>query len=223
MSKQTQQGGFSLVEILVSLLVVSLAAANISGLQQMVIEQNRNNTVHVNVIELALEKMEEILQFDDIADLTALGGTEESVTKGYTTFSYEWLFSDVTSVAATAELTISWADVAGTQQRFSYSKQITLAMLLKGGGAGSADEFPNTIVNMLGSNKVSYFEPKMGYKMGAYVIYNSQLFEATSVHSVGGGSQRDVPVPTSAVGEDTGGWENLGRIDNPELATLFSG
>lgn len=222
------ESAFSLIEILVSLLVVSLVAANISGLQRLVIEQNRENTVHVTVIELALEKMEEVLKLDDISDLEKLHGTEESVTKGYANFNYSWKVLDNIANAGedirTVELTINWKDVKGDEQSFTYAEQMNLNLLLNDGTAGSTSDTAGIIISLLETNDVIYFDPKMGYKKGAFVIYDSDLFVATSVHSIGNGSPRHNEVPA----ESDSGWFNYGRIDNPELAnnpdlaTLFA-
>ena len=214
--------GFSLVEILVSLLVVSIAAVNISGLQQVVGGQNRDNFIHSAVLKLATEKMEEVLQYDLVAKLEALSDRlPEKITEQQTQTQLvlEW---DVTTpdviYAAGADvrdvkLQIDWQDSKGDQQAFTYSEQVNLAQLLNPNGGKAATEAA-IIESFLETNEVIYFEPKMGYKKGAFVIYNSELFEATEVHSVGNGHPRDVDNPTVVAD----GWVSYGSIDNPELA-----
>jgi hypothetical protein len=64
------------------------------------------------------------------------------------------------------------------------------------------------------TNDVIYFESKMGYKIGAFVIYNSELFQATKVFSAGNGHPRDVDNPETI----SDGWKSYGSINNPELA-----
>ncbi len=220
MKKLMKTRGFSLVEILVSLLVVSLAAVNVSGLQKMVAEQNRNNVAHTAVIELATEKMEDLLEnvdIDDVDDLNGKTGKETSPGLGLTTFNYKWgvaeLGGEVGEYIRDVELQITWNDAKGDLQTFTYSEQVNLNTELKGGDEWDKQAI-NIIVSLLETNDVIYFEPKMGYKKGSFVIYNSQLYEATSVHSVGNGHPRDVADPN----EDTG-WKNYGRIDNPDLAS----
>lgn len=221
--------GFSLVEILVSLFVVSIAAVNISGLQKMVGEQNRDNFTHTAVIELATEKFEEVMDFESIAEVDLLHDADIiTVDVDHSHFSLDWTVTAVTGAGddiREVALGISWKDATDSTQTFIYSEQISLSMLLQGGGGRSGGEWDYTIPNLLGTNKVNYFEPKMGYKNGSYVIYNSQLFKATSVHSVGSGQQRDVEPPvTYNEGAEvvSNGWENLGSIDNSELASLFT-
>ncbi|MCP4321838.1 MAG: prepilin-type N-terminal cleavage/methylation domain-containing protein [Alteromonadales bacterium] len=217
------KSGFSLVEILVSLFVVSLAAVNISGLQKLVGDQNRDNFAHTAVVALATEKFEELMQYKTIAHIDLLTGAEPTdVVVANSTFSLDWTVSTVTGAGddiRDVKLEITWLDATDTAQTFTYSEQISLVMLQKGGSGG---DWNYIIPNLLGTNKVNYFESKVGYKKDAYVIYNSQLFHATSVHSVGNGKQRNIDAPIDSDGNISTGWENLGQINNAELADLFT-
>ena len=229
MAKSEIAKGFSQVEILVSLLVVSIAAVNITGLQQVVGEQNRDNFIHSTVLKLATEKMEEVLQYDEVAEIEALAQLPPlKITEKLTDFTLNW---DVATPDAgygaganvrNITLQIDWNDAKGDPQVFTYSEQVNLALLLNPNGGRAAAEAA-IVESFLETNEVIYFEPKMGYKKGAFVIYNSELFEATAVHSVGNGHPRDVDNPT-VVSE---GWKSYGAIDNPaladnpDLATLF--
>ncbi|WP_022940665.1 type IV pilus modification PilV family protein [Psychromonas hadalis] len=233
------KNGFSLVEILVSLFVVSLVAVNISGLQKMVGDQNRDNFSHTAVVKLATGKFEEIMKLKTIAEVDLLTGlTPASVLISNTVFDLDWTVTNVAGAGGdirNVKLKVSWKDsswrnTSDAKQTFTYSEQVSLAMLLKGAGGGTGEEWGYTIPNLLNTNKVGYFEANMGYKRGAYVIYNSQLFHSTSVHSVGNGGNdpRDLDPPISYEGESgsriatvSDGWENLGRIDNADLVSLF--
>jgi Tfp pilus assembly protein PilV len=227
MKKTNNILGFSLVEILVSLFIVSLAAANISGLQKMVGDQIRDNFSHTTIIELVTEKFEEIMQLDNMQDIVDLNGTTSTYTSRGTQFTLLWRVGLVSGASVSSpireiEVAISWPDATGAAQTFRYSEQITLAMLLKGGGQVVESDFLTMSPNLLETNNVNYFEPKIGYKKDAYVIYDSQLFLATSVHSVGNGQQREVALPMNSEGTVSNGWERLGRVDNAELASLFT-
>ena len=220
----TKKSGFSLVEILVSLLVVSLAAVNISGLQKMVGEQSRDNFTHSAVLALATEKMEEVLESEAVTDIDALHNSEESLTLGFTTFDLHWAVTALSSTLnAGADirdvaLQVSWNDAQGDLKSVTYSEQVNLALPFNTAGAGPA---PST-VSVIGKYDVLYFEPKMGYKRDAYVIYNDQLFQATAVHQLGNGDTiRDVIPPINTDGTVNSGWANLGPVDNPALLDLF--
>lgn len=216
--------GFSLVEVLVSLFVVSFAAVCITGLQQMVGEQNRDNFVHSAVLKLASERMEEVLQYGLVAEIEALDGLQEIITEEQTETELilEWNIAAPDAVYNAGadlrdlKLQIDWLNSKGEQQTFTYSVQINLLRLLDPDGGLAAAEAA-IIESFLKTNEVIYFEPKMGYKKGAFVIYNSELFEATAVNEVGNGHPRDVDNP-GVVAE---GWKSLGLIDDPELAGLF--
>jgi len=215
MLKKAAHKGFSLIEILVSLLVVSLTAVNITGLQKLIVEQNRDNVAHTEVITLANQKMNELLTYDNIAQIDGLSGVSlPAETPGMTSFSLAW---DVTSLdladAAGADirnvkLQIDWDDSKGDGRTYTYSEQVNLALLL------SPYNAPSRVNSSLKSNDVIYFEPKMGYKTDAFVIYNSELFQTTAVFSAGNGHPRDVDNPETI----SAGWKSYGLIDNPELA-----
>ena len=222
--------GFSLVEILLALLVVSMASINIVVLQQTVSAQNRDNFIHHAALKLATKKMEEVLQYELVADITALDDSQEIVIQGQpqTEFTLEWNVAipdshyDAGADMRDVQLQVTWQDSQQAEQTFTYSEQVNLAQLLN--FDSSVSEEAAIVESFIESNDVIYFEPKMGYKKGAFVIYNSELFEATGPHSVGNGHPRDNDNPT-IVSE---GWKSYGLIDNPALAenedlqTLFA-
>ena len=223
MAKRIDNSGFSLVEILVSLLVVSLTAVNITGLQKMIVEQNRDNVAHTQVIELANKKINELLTYQNVADIDG----QDNVTlppenPGMTRFDLAW---GVTSLDASEEagadirnvtLQIGWDNAKGKKRSYVYSEQVNLALLLSPSSDNRTSREAAIIESFIETNDVIYFEPKMGYKKGAFVIYNSELFEATEVFSAGNGHPRDVDNPTIA----SDGWKSYGPIDNPELANI---
>ncbi|MEH6452692.1 MAG: prepilin-type N-terminal cleavage/methylation domain-containing protein [Psychromonas sp.] len=225
--------GFSLVEILISLLIVCLAAANISGLQKMIIEQNRDNVAHTEVIELANKKMNEVLSSENIASISALSGAEMiSEQPGNTVFDMQWSISGLNNSYDAGEnirnvaLDIAWDDSTGDRKNFVYTQQVNLARLLTPEIYEGISEDARILESFIESNEIIYFEDKMGYKKDAFVIYNSELFKATKVHAVGNGNPRDVTDPTLL----SEGWQSYGHIDkidrdflqdNPDLTTLF--
>lgn len=218
--------GFSVIEILVSLIVVTLAAVNMTGLQKKISEQQRNNIAHSAVIGLATEKMEGVLSLTSSQSLISMHGVSETDIKmGNVDLSLLWSINDVDEDmnAGTdlkeVTLDVAWVDAVGGSQQFSYSEHVNLALLLSGASDDEiTDQLAGIIASTLETNEVIYFEPKMGYKKGSFVIYDSYLYEATSVHSVGNGHPRTVTDPETGIESGSDGWKSYGRIDNPELA-----
>ena len=227
MRKSKLSVGFSLVEVLVALFIVCITAVNISGLQKMIGDQNRDNSAHAAVISLVSEKMEALMQYQQLQDVLDLNATSSTFSLRGTDFDLKWKIELVPGASSTSpsllvSITAIWLNTTGDFQTYTYSEQLSFAMLLAGGGGGSGETFPTTVANLLGTDKVAYFEPKMGYKMDAYVIYDSQLLQATKVHSVGNGQLRDIEPPINKQGVVAEGWNKLGRIDNSALASLFT-
>lgn len=217
--------GFSLVEVLVALFVISLTAVNISALQKIVADQTRNNTSYVTVLSLAKDRIEEVKQIDDMQKMIDLNGTTSTLTKKGVLFTLTWNIEMLTGASLTSPIRdvavkIVWSDAKGRKQIFSYSEQVSLQFLLKGAG-GSEKIFPYVVPNLLNTNQVNYFESNMDYKKEAYVIYDSQLFQATKDHSLGNVQQDDILAPINKDGSIASGWDNFGRIDNTDLAALF--
>lgn len=216
--------GFSLVEILVSLFIVSLVAVNIAGLQKMVGDQSRDNFCHLAVIKLVTRKFAEIKQRNNMQDIIDLNGTTSNHTEHDTLFLLKWDIAMVSGASMTAPIrevqaTITWPDARGEIQTFIYSELISLMMLLHGAGGVEGGHFYHQVPNILETNNIDYFDSKMGYKIDAYVIYNSQLFKATTVHLA---SSSGVEFPINNQGLLAEGWENLGQVDSSELLPLFA-
>ena len=246
--------GFSLVEILVGLFIVSMASVSVYGLQKIVIEQNRDNVAYKASIELATEKMANVLKLDLIDDLDAAGnivsngiidavcdlnGQTESVTKGMTTFGLSWAVDRLDIAAGSncntvvfesnagdtlfeVNIEIKWTGAGNQVNTYNYTEQINPFLILSGASGSDPNGIANIVVSLLNSNNVIYFEPKMGYKKDAFVIYNSELFQAAKPYKVGNGHPRDVDTP-----EADGTWTSFGLIndpallDNVEVATLL--
>lgn len=205
--------GFSLVEILVSLFIVSFTALNIVGLQKMIGDQSRDNFSHSAVITLVSEKLEELMLYDDMANVDALSGTTATYTQRATDFDLSWRITTVLGASNSAPIrevsvTVTWPNALGNMQSFTYSEQISFAML-----SYKESTFPYTIANLLGTDQVGYFESGVSYQKHDYVIYDSKLFQANS------GNPNTLIDSEGKVSID---WKNLGLINNEQLASLFS-
>lgn len=218
--------GFSLIEILVSLFIVCLVAVNISGLQKMIGDQGRDNFYHLTVVKLVTREFEQIKQNKEIQDIVNLNGSTSTYIQSGTTFLLNWHVglvsgASITSPIRDVHVEVTWPNAKGEIKTFSYSELISLMMLLKGVGDDQVGGFSYQIPNLLNSNEIGYFNPKIDYKIDAYVIYNSQLFQATSAHSANSEQQSEMQAPMNLEGVASDGWLHLGQIDNPQLATLF--
>ncbi|MEI6897428.1 MAG: hypothetical protein V5786_08090 [Psychromonas sp.] len=217
--------GFSLIEILISLVLVSLTAVNIAGLQKMLSDQSKNNFFHTAVLTVVSKQFKKVMQYDDIDEVIALQGTTSTYIENETTFDLSWDVTTVfgasnTSSMREVSLTVVWRDAMKSRQTFVYSRQISTLTLVAEKGADN-DPFAYSIANLLNTNDINYFEAKSSYKNGAYVIYNSQLFQATDAHFMVDGEIGNSNSPIDETGKTSSGWQNLGRIDNVALASLF--
>lgn len=222
MRQFSSHSGFSLVEILISLFVVCLVAVNISGLQKMVGDQSKDNFSHLAVIKLVTGKFAAIKQQNNMQDIIDLNNTTSTHIEHDTLFLVKWNIAMVSGASTTSpirdvQVTITWPDARGEIQTFIYSELVSLMMLLRGAGDGE-EYFSYQIPNLLEANNIDYFNPKMSYEIDAYVIYNSQLFKATTAHST---SAEGTEFPINNEGAVSDGWENLGQVDNSELSLLF--
>ena len=113
-------------------------------------------------------------------------------------------------------MNISWNDSKGEIKTFKYTEQISLALLLS--ETSSLDSLAGIIGSALETNKVIYFEPNMSYKQGSFVIHDSYLYQAESVHLAGDGDPKTVIDPDTGIESGSNGWLSYGSIDNAELA-----
>jgi len=116
--------GFSLVEILIALFIVSLTATNISVLQKLVCDQSSENFHHATVITLVSEKFEEIMQYDDVQNIDDLNGTSSTHEERGTSFALSWSVTSIAGVLPTVpvrdiSITVTWLDVTGAEQTFN--------------------------------------------------------------------------------------------------------
>ena len=212
--------GFSLIEILVSLLVVSLASFSIVGVQKIIGHQGRDNFVHGTVLKMSIEKMNNVLQFQSLMDVEALEGAVETITEPQTQteFIVAWRVTEPEFTYAAGDnvrdiaIQISWDDSYGKRQDYRYHEQINLRHLM---ALTAGNNSAPIIEPVLASTNYRFFDEKETYHVGAFVIYNSELFEATSVHFAGETVPRDIVDP-SVVSE---GWKSYGVVSNPALAS----
>lgn len=225
---------FSLVEILIALLVVSLMAVNITGLQQKVSEQQANNIAHATAISMVAMQMEKILGIIYLDQLIALDNKTETEIQGTNTiFSTLTTISDITHFFNAAvnfkeiTLTISWLDTKGNQKEVSHSQQINAAHLFSDPSEYNAQQpFSKIIASTLAADEIIYFEPNKEYDKNDFVIHDSYLYQATSDYLANGDYPRIISdLDGEPIASD--GWHSYGQIDDPtlknesSLASLF--
>ena len=222
--------GFTFIEILMSLIVVSLTAVSISGLQIKVAEQQGNNIAHASAISMATAKVEQMISLLDPDDLIALhNSSEANVQVANTEFSILWNISNVASEYNAGDdfkqikMDISWVNNEGNVQYYKHLQQINLGSLLS-----SADTlFPTIVTTNISSDQIIYFDPNIEYKEGAFTIYDSYLYQATSDYSIGSDAPQSTIDPDTGLFISRNGWQSYGQIDdanllnNSNLASLF--
>ena len=212
--------GFTFIEILMSLIVVSLTAVSISGLQIKVAEQQGNNIAHASAISMATAKVEEMISLLDPDDLIALhNSSEANVQVANTEFSILWNISNVASEYNAGDdfkqikMDISWVNNEGNVQYYKHLQQINLGSLLS-----SADTlFPTIVTTNISSDQIIYFDPNIEYKEGAFTIYDSYLYQATSDYSIGSDAPQSTIDPDTGLFISRNGWQSYGQIDNANL------
>jgi len=220
-----KEHGFSLIEVLISLLIISMMSLGITGLQQKLSEQQANNIAHASAIAMITMKMEEILGVTYIEQLLAFNNRNETDLLGAnTTFS---ILTEIKEVAddfnaggdfKEVKLTIDWLDNQGSQNEFTHSQTINAALLLSNQSDDTTESsFSKLITSTLVTNKIIYFDPNKSYKSGDFVIHDSYLYQATSNFLANG----EAPYITSTTNENqaiaNAGWTSHGQIDDPEL------
>lgn len=219
-----KEHGFSLIEVLISLLIVSMMAVGITGLQQKVSEQQANNIAHAAAISMITMEMEEILGITYIEQLLALNNRDETdLQEANTTFS---ILTEIKEVAddfnaggefKEVKLTITWLDNQGDPHEFTHSQTINAALLFSNQSDDTTESFSTLITSTLITDKIIYFDPNKSYKSGDFVIHDSYLYQATSNFLAKG----EPPYITSTTKENkaiaNAGWMSYGQVDDPEL------
>lgn len=203
---------FSLVEILVALVVVSLTAANMYGLQQKVALQQRDNINHVTAISIATREMEQVLSFNNLDGVRALYNQEYTdLQLANTTFNISWSVTEVGASHYAGDdfkdvcLTLTWLNSREQEQILTNCQQINVAKFTLDESEENHDSTERIIFSDVSHQEVEYFNIKKKYQTGAVVIYDSYLYQLSSNAPVLG------EYPT-ALNER---WISYGQIDKP--------
>ncbi|WP_181817770.1 type IV pilus modification PilV family protein [Psychromonas sp. B3M02] len=220
MNKENQ--GFTFVEILVSLIVISLTALNMSGLQIKIAQQQNKNIAHAQAISLASTKLEGLLKINDVDDLLALHQqVETDITLASSVFSIEW---EIKSVAddfnannqfKEINLHVSWSNSLGEVEGVVYSQQINMASILSEQFEQQVKKgFSNIVAPSTTLNEILYFDPNKTYQVGDFVIYNSHLYQTNGLYS-----QLSTPLISGSDNSELEvvGWDSHEQVDQLNL------
>ncbi|MDN2663342.1 hypothetical protein [Psychromonas sp. 14N.309.X.WAT.B.A12] len=210
--------GFTFVEILVSLIIVSLTALNMSGLQIKISQQQNNNIAHASAISLATSKLEALLSANTPNDILALHNKiETDIQLSNTIFSIEWEITNVSSdfnannQFKEINLHISWSNYLGEVQRVVYTQQINLMTVISEQFEQQVEAlFPTIVTPSVAISEMLYFDPNKEYQAGDFVIYNSHVYKANGLYS----NNSKPPINST---DAKIGWDSYGQIDQLNL------
>jgi len=219
--------GFSLIEILISLVIISLTAVNITGLQNKIAQQQRDNIVHAAVLLVATEKIEEALSLETVSQLNAMNNASETISHNTIgDISIHWQVTDVENDVFDSEelkqisLRVSWLGKTAQTQSFTYTSQVNFGTLLSTTSTqeqiSEIEDISSIITSAINSNEIIFFEENTSYQAGSFVIFDSYLYQATQAYQPGD----DWPHYELGTVDLGDGWQSFGPIDNPELANI---
>lgn len=152
----TKVRGFTLIEILVSLIILSGGLLAVAKFQVFVLQSGNESKQRTEAVLLGQQKLELLRSFVQIAACSACTNYSANITNGNdavtgrnAVFTRTWTVTTSTNPAyKTVEMKVTWADMHGATQRVVLNSRITNAdpassgnlVLLSGGyGAAPAD------------------------------------------------------------------------------------
>ena len=203
---------FSLIEILIALVIVSLTAANMYGLQQKVSFQQGDNISYVDAISVATKEIEKALSVNDIETLMALSeGENTKLQLANTIFEQSWSVHEVGERYDAGDafkevcVVLTWVSRTQREQVFQHCVQVNLAQITgeeeQGTQASKAVIFSEFV-----DQEIEYFNVNKQYLNGDLVIYDSYFYQSLSDSSTRG-------IPPTLTNDH---WQRLGKVDNPQ-------
>ena len=225
--KKAKNNGFSLIEILIALIVVSLTAVNITGLQKKVTDQQRDNIARTGMMSLVAGKMEQVLSLADINQLSDLHNVSETdIDVANTNFSVSWAIADVAAGFdhggdfKQVMMEVSWLNAQGEVEDFTHAQQVNLTLLTsETNNASSSNPYAKKIASSIGLNEFIYFQPKLEYQQGAFVIHDSYLYQASADYAMDLEHPHLITDPDTGITSASEGWIGFGVIDDPTLSS----
>jgi len=203
---------FSLIEILIALVIVSLTAANMYGLQQKVSFQQGDNISYVDAIAVATKEIEKVLSVSNIESLMALSeGENTELQLANTIFEQSWSVHEVGEQYHAGDsfkevcLVLTWISRTQREQTFQHCVQVNLAQIT--GEEKQGEQASKAVIfSEFAAQEIEYFNANKQYLNGDLVIYDSYFYQSLSDSSTIG------IAPTLTNDR----WQRLGKIDNPQ-------
>ncbi len=106
--------GFTLIEALIILVVLSVGLLAIAGFQGRMLASGSSLKARAEALNLAEEKLEEFrnnIVISDFTSLTATSNASESIAGNNTTFTREWVIADATGpTRKNITMQVTWTD-----------------------------------------------------------------------------------------------------------------
>lgn len=155
-SLHASQRGFTLLEALISALVVAVAILGLARLQGITLFNSADSRMKTHALNLAQEKIEELRTFANQNDYTGMDDGSDTATGANSTFDREWEISDCENSVNCKQINVAvtWTDPKDdtqTVQLTSYIAEadpvksgVVLLLASGAGGAGGTEEGEET-------------------------------------------------------------------------------
>jgi type IV pilus modification protein PilV len=132
----TSQRGFSLLEALISSLIVAVAMLGVAKLQGMTLINSADSRMKTHALNLAQDKIEDLRNFANQNTYTDYSGPDNNTTAGAnSTFTRTWTITDCDNSINCKQInvTVTWTDPKGATQTVQLTSYIAEVDPVKSG------------------------------------------------------------------------------------------
>ncbi|MEO5362001.1 MAG: prepilin-type N-terminal cleavage/methylation domain-containing protein [Magnetococcus sp. DMHC-8] len=113
---QEQRRGFTLVEAMVALLILSVGMLALGRLQGSMTQSSAQAKARTEALRLAEGKIEELRGFSSLAAVTGYANSADTVTGTNAVFTRSWSWTNTAAPAyRSVQVTVAWQDRSGSQ------------------------------------------------------------------------------------------------------------
>jgi type IV pilus modification protein PilV len=127
--KIPRMGGFSLIEALISFVIIAVGMLGLARFQGASLERNADSKARTEALNLAQARLEGLRNLRGEADFQtrlAAGTNSDSVEGGHAIFSRAWdITRDGTFDRAVVDVTVSWSDAEGISQSVNLASVVS--------------------------------------------------------------------------------------------------